>query len=115
MLEESSRRYERSNRSSKSFQLSFNTSFCMRYFHNKKLSNGKFPVADASYLFFSYLGKGVGFVTTSRVQHATPAAMYAKTVNKRWHSDADMPDDAKDQGCKDISTQMVDVAKKFRV
>ncbi|XP_047629722.1 intestinal-type alkaline phosphatase-like [Phacochoerus africanus] len=52
-------------------------------------------------------GKSVGVVTTTRVQHASPAGTYAHTVNRNWYSDADLPAEAKKNGCQDISTQLV--------
>ncbi|XP_038196956.1 intestinal-type alkaline phosphatase 1-like [Arvicola amphibius] len=52
-------------------------------------------------------GKSVGVVTTTRVQHASPAGTYAHTVNRDWYSDAEMPPSAIQQGCKDIATQLI--------
>ncbi|XP_016298200.1 intestinal-type alkaline phosphatase-like [Sinocyclocheilus anshuiensis] len=52
-------------------------------------------------------GKSVGIVTTTRVQHASPAAAYAHSVSRSWYSDADVPSDARRQGCTDIATQLV--------
>ncbi|NP_001014375.1 alkaline phosphatase, intestinal, tandem duplicate 1 precursor [Danio rerio] len=52
-------------------------------------------------------GKSVGIVTTTRVQHASPAAAYAHSVSRKWYSDADVPSEARRQGCKDIATQLV--------
>ncbi|XP_035504740.2 alkaline phosphatase, intestinal, tandem duplicate 1 [Scophthalmus maximus] len=52
-------------------------------------------------------GKSVGIVTTTRVQHASPAAAYAHSVSRSWYSDADLPSGARRQGCVDIATQMV--------
>ncbi|KAM8888135.1 alkaline phosphatase-like [Synchiropus picturatus] len=52
-------------------------------------------------------GKSVGIVTTTRVQHASPAAAYAHSVSRSWYSDADLPASARKQGCVDISTQLV--------
>nr|XP_001495475.3 intestinal-type alkaline phosphatase [Equus caballus] len=52
-------------------------------------------------------GKSVGVVTTTRVQHASPAGTYAHTVNRSWYSDADMPDEALKEGCQDIATQLI--------
>ncbi|KAB1279226.1 Intestinal-type alkaline phosphatase [Camelus dromedarius] len=52
-------------------------------------------------------GKSVGIVTTTRVQHASPAGTYAHTVNRNWYSDADLSADAKTQGCQDIATQLI--------
>ncbi|CAH6791887.1 alkaline phosphatase, germ cell type [Phodopus roborovskii] len=52
-------------------------------------------------------GKSVGVVTTTSVQHASPAGTYAHTVNRGWYSDAEMPASALQQGCKDISMQLI--------
>ncbi|KAL6070288.1 hypothetical protein STEG23_008542 [Scotinomys teguina] len=52
-------------------------------------------------------GKSVGVVTTTRVQHASPAGTYAHTVNRNWYSDAEMPPSAVQEGCKDIATQLI--------
>uniref|UniRef100_A0A672IRD8 Alkaline phosphatase n=1 Tax=Salarias fasciatus TaxID=181472 RepID=A0A672IRD8_SALFA len=52
-------------------------------------------------------GKSVGIVTTTRVQHATPAAAYAHSVSRSWYSDADLPDSAKTDGCTDIASQLI--------
>ncbi|KAM7399747.1 hypothetical protein PAMP_018993 [Pampus punctatissimus] len=52
-------------------------------------------------------GKSVGIVTTTRVQHATPATTYAHSASRKWYSDADMSDAAKRDGCTDISSQLI--------
>ncbi|KAG9351160.1 hypothetical protein JZ751_025050 [Albula glossodonta] len=52
-------------------------------------------------------GKSVGIVTTTRVQHASPAASYAHSANRGWYSDSDLPADARQQGCHDIAYQLV--------
>ncbi|XP_017372017.1 intestinal-type alkaline phosphatase isoform X2 [Cebus imitator] len=52
-------------------------------------------------------GKSVGVVTTTRVQHASPAGTYAHTVNRNWYSDANMPASALQEGCQDIATQLI--------
>lgn len=49
----------------------------------------------------------MGVVTTTRVQHASPAGTYAHTVNRNWYSDADMPAGALEEGCQDIATQLI--------
>ena len=49
----------------------------------------------------------MGVVTTTRVQHASPARAYAHTVNRNWYSDADLSADAQTYGCQDIATQLV--------
>ncbi|KAF3848151.1 hypothetical protein F7725_021179 [Dissostichus mawsoni] len=52
-------------------------------------------------------GKSVGIVTTTRVQHATPATSYAHSASRKWYSDADMPEAAKKDGCTDIASQLL--------
>ncbi|NXT51412.1 PPBI phosphatase, partial [Pluvianellus socialis] len=52
-------------------------------------------------------GKAVGIVTTTRVQHASPSGTYAHVVNRDWYADTNMPQDAHQQGCKDIAWQLV--------
>ncbi|XP_045875689.1 intestinal-type alkaline phosphatase [Meles meles] len=52
-------------------------------------------------------GKSVGVVTTTRVQHASPAGTYAHVVNRNWYSDADMPTKALEEGCQDIAQQLI--------
>ncbi|MFV0475598.1 MAG: alkaline phosphatase [Pikeienuella sp.] len=51
------------------------------------------------------MGKSVGVVTTARITHATPAAVYAKTAHRDWEDDTKLP-----EGCaqKDIAAQLVD-------
>ncbi|XP_021089837.2 alkaline phosphatase, germ cell type-like [Mesocricetus auratus] len=52
-------------------------------------------------------GKSVGVVTTTSVQHASPAGTYAHTVSRNWYSDAEMSASALQEGCKDISIQLI--------
>ncbi len=50
------------------------------------------------------MGKSVGVVSTARLTHATPAAVYSKTANRNW-------EDELPEGCtaqKDIAAQLVD-------
>lgn len=49
----------------------------------------------------------MGVVTTTRVQHASPAGAYAHTVNRNWYLDANVPGSARWEGCKDIATQLI--------
>lgn len=53
------------------------------------------------------LGKSVGIVTTTRVNHATPSASYAHSADRDWYSDNEMPPEALSQGCKDIAYQLM--------
>lgn len=52
-------------------------------------------------------GKSVGIVTTTRVQHASPAAAYAHSASRSWYADANMPPETLRDGCKDIAYQLV--------
>ncbi|XP_041647650.1 intestinal-type alkaline phosphatase [Cheilinus undulatus] len=52
-------------------------------------------------------GKSVGVVTTTRVQHASPAATYAHSANRGWYSDSDLTEEAVKNGCRDIAYQLV--------
>lgn len=54
----------------------------------------------------SAAGKSVGVVSTARITHATPAAVYAKTANRDWEDSAELPDECTDS--KDIAAQLVD-------
>ena len=47
-------------------------------------------------------GKSVGVVSTARITHATPAAVYAKTANRDW--EGDVPETC--GGSKDIALQL---------
>jgi alkaline phosphatase len=53
-------------------------------------------------------GKSTGVISTARITHATPAAMYAHTPNRDWEADSDMPEEAMTAGCADIASQLVD-------
>lgn len=54
-------------------------------------------------------GMDTGFVTTTRVTHATPAALYAHTNNRDWECDSEIPKQYQD--CtKDIARQLVEDA-----
>lgn len=56
----------------------------------------------------SEMGKSVGVVSTARITHATPAAVYARTVNRDWEDNSALP-----EGCgqKDIAVQLLDQMK----
>jgi alkaline phosphatase len=55
-------------------------------------------------------GKSLGVVTTTRVTHATPAAVYARTPERDWESDAYIPEAASTAGCRDIASQLATLA-----
>lgn len=57
-----------------------------------------------------------GFVTTTRVTHATPAAAYAFCSNRRWECEAKIPE-TDSKNCKDIGRQLIEDenGKQFNV
>ncbi|XP_033642444.1 alkaline phosphatase, tissue-nonspecific isozyme-like [Asterias rubens] len=87
----------------------------------------KFPsvalskLINASYLLrFSLLcvlskGKATGFVTTARVTHATPAALYAHSPHRDWECDSDIPQKETDIGCIDIAQQLITLGQDTHV
>lgn len=53
-------------------------------------------------------GLATGVVSTARLTHATPAATYAHTAARDWERDSNLPADAKEAGCRDIASQLID-------
>jgi alkaline phosphatase len=53
---------------------------------------------------FAEDGRSVGYVTTARITHATPAAGYAKSAERSYEVDAGMPRGCEEQG--DIALQL---------
>lgn len=54
-------------------------------------------------------GMSTGFVTTTRVTHASPASLYASSPNRDWENDATLKDATDDTStCKDIALQLVE-------
>ncbi|KAI4456858.1 alkaline phosphatase [Holotrichia oblita] len=47
-----------------------------------------------------------GFVTTTRVTHATPSALFAHSPNRNWECEAVIPDNSR--VCKDIARQLIE-------
>ena len=61
-------------------------------------------------------GLGLGIVTTTRITHATPAAVYSHAPSRDWESStADFPKEARDNGCRDIASQLVQMKGGFDV
>ncbi|HEV7270229.1 alkaline phosphatase [Pseudoxanthomonas sp.] len=56
-------------------------------------------------------GMATGIVTTARITHATPAAMYAHVSHRDWENDTDLPPEAVEAGCKDIAQQLLAAAR----
>ncbi len=58
-------------------------------------------------------GKSTGIISTARITHATPAAAYAKSADRGWEDISDMSQDAIEEGCIDIATQLVNFEKNL--
>ena len=55
-------------------------------------------------------GYATGVVTNARITHATPAATYAHSPERNWEGVQDLPEEAIQNGCVDIASQLVDNA-----
>ncbi len=53
-------------------------------------------------------GLATGIVSTARLTHATPAAVYAHSPNRGWENDSELPEEAVTNGCRDIAQQILD-------
>ncbi|WP_164156378.1 alkaline phosphatase [Sandarakinorhabdus rubra] len=53
-------------------------------------------------------GMGLGIVTTTRITHATPAAVYGHVPNRDWEgADRAYPASDRASGCADLATQLI--------
>jgi alkaline phosphatase len=53
------------------------------------------------------IGMSTGIISTARITHATPAAVYSHSSSRHWESDSDMPASLKEDGCVDIASQLI--------
>jgi alkaline phosphatase len=53
-------------------------------------------------------GRSTGVVSTTRLTHATPAATYAHVPERDWENDRDLSEEARNNGCTDIATQLIE-------
>ncbi|MEM7217538.1 MAG: alkaline phosphatase [Pseudomonadota bacterium] len=53
-------------------------------------------------------GWQTGLISTARITHATPAALYSHSPDRDWEADSDLPDAARVAGCRDIARQLVE-------
>lgn len=53
-------------------------------------------------------GLALGIVTTTRLTHATPASVYARSADRDWEADSAIPADQQGRGCKDIAAQLAE-------
>jgi alkaline phosphatase len=68
-------------------------------------------------------GKATGIVSTARITHATPAALYAHTAARDWEADSNLPEKDPRTGApcrgaegavKDIARQLIEVDPRVR-
>lgn len=52
--------------------------------------------------------KSVGVISTARLTHATPAAMYSHTVSRNIEADKDLQDPFNYEGCTSIAQQLIE-------
>ena len=52
-------------------------------------------------------GLSVGVISTARITHATPAAMYGHAVDRGWEAEKDVDERAVKARCKGLSTQLL--------
>ncbi len=52
--------------------------------------------------------KAVGIISTARITHATPAAMYGHADSRGWEHDRDIPKKIASFNCKSLAQQMVE-------
>ena len=57
---------------------------------------------DSIFKYAQDAGKSTGIITNTRLTHATPAAVYAKSASRYWESNEGTP-----KGCDDIAYQMI--------
>jgi alkaline phosphatase len=53
-------------------------------------------------------GLALGIVSTARITHATPASVYARSVDRNWEADSGIAPDQNGFGCRDIARQLVE-------
>lgn len=53
-------------------------------------------------------GLALGIVSTARITHATPASVYARSVDRNWEADIGVPEGQRGQMCRDIALQLAE-------
>ncbi|MFN0022687.1 MAG: alkaline phosphatase [Parvularculaceae bacterium] len=54
------------------------------------------------------IGLATGVVTTARLTHATPAAVFAHAPDRDWERDTNLTEEALQNGCTDIARQLLE-------
>ena len=52
-------------------------------------------------------GRSVGVVSTARLTHATPAAVYGHGISRSWEDDTEIDAEGKALGCTDFAAQLI--------
>ncbi len=52
-------------------------------------------------------GMSTAIISTARLTHATPAAVYGHAPSRGWEADSNIDEDGKKRGCIDLATQMI--------
>lgn len=52
-------------------------------------------------------GYATGIVSTAKITHATPAAVYAHSATRGWEADYNLSEEAAENGCEDIASQLL--------
>ncbi len=60
-------------------------------------------------------GMAVGAVTTTRITHATPAGIYARTAERDWEDDSHIDPADWERGCRDIAWQLVHASDELQI
>ena len=75
---------------------------------NGDCASSKGQELESFFMLAESRGKATGAVSTARITHATPAAVYARTPDRDWEDDSLLTDEAKANGCTDVASQLVD-------
>ncbi len=60
-------------------------------------------------------GKAIGVVTTTRITHATPAGIYARTTERDWEDDSGIDPTDWERGCRDVAWQLVHTDNQLQI
>lgn len=58
-------------------------------------------------------GLALGIVSTARITHATPASVYARSVDREWEADAAIPEAQRGLGCVDSNEIQRNIISKM--
>jgi len=76
---------------------------------DKELSGcGDIPARPTLSAVAAKAEKSVGVISTARITHATPAAMYGYADSRDWEADKDIPSKVQEYGCISLAAQLVD-------